>query len=122
MSNNDPKNFRDHDWDHLPSNAVDLGNDHWYAWVQWAPDRDLNPQHVNIPDEPHAGVSVGHLTSDGKPCQAYASIRTPVTDRVSPDDPKWDLVQEEPLTLSPSLCCRLCGDHGFIKDGRWIRA
>lgn len=30
--------------------------------------------------------------------------------------------QEEHLTLSPSLLCRTCGDHGFIRDGRWVPA
>jgi len=34
----------------------------------------------------------------------------------------WDLVQLEPLTLSPSLLCRACGHHGFIREGRWLPA
>lgn len=34
----------------------------------------------------------------------------------------WDLVSEEPLTLSPSLLCRACGHHGFVRDGRWVPA
>lgn len=111
-----------HDWGHLPDDAVDLGHDHWYAWVQWAPDRDLNPQHDGIPDEPRAGVSVGHLTPEGEPCESYASMRTPVTERIDPEAPKWDLIQVEPLTLSPSLLCRLCGDHGFVREGKWVPA
>jgi hypothetical protein len=28
----------------------------------------------------------------------------------------------EPLTVSGSLICTDCGDHGFICDGRWIAA
>jgi hypothetical protein len=32
----------------------------------------------------------------------------------------WTLEKFEPLTLSPSLLCRACGHHGFIKEGRWI--
>lgn len=31
----------------------------------------------------------------------------------------WDVVGLEPLTLSPSLACGMCGHHGFIRDGRW---
>ena len=31
----------------------------------------------------------------------------------------WEVEQEEPLTLSPSLACRMCGHHGFIRNGRW---
>lgn len=34
----------------------------------------------------------------------------------------WDLVSEEPLTLSPSLLCLACGHHGFIRDGKWVPA
>jgi hypothetical protein len=29
---------------------------------------------------------------------------------------------EEHLTVSPSLLCRTCGNHGFIRDGRWVPA
>lgn len=32
----------------------------------------------------------------------------------------WRLEIEEPLTLSPSLLCRACGCHGFIRDGKWV--
>lgn len=34
----------------------------------------------------------------------------------------WNLVQREPLTVSPSLLCPNCGTHGFITDGRWVQA
>jgi hypothetical protein len=29
---------------------------------------------------------------------------------------------EEHLTIAPSLLCRTCGNHGFIRDGRWVPA
>lgn len=29
---------------------------------------------------------------------------------------------EEHLTISPSLLCRTCGHHGFIRDGKWVPA
>ena len=32
-----------------------------------------------------------------------------------------ELISTDPLTISPSLLCR-CGDHGFIREGRWIPA
>lgn len=34
----------------------------------------------------------------------------------------WTLVSLEPLHLEPSLLCRACGDHGFIRDGKWVPA
>lgn len=36
--------------------------------------------------------------------------------------PRWTLVQEEPLTINPSILCRTCGLHGFIQNGRWVPA
>ena len=32
--------------------------------------------------------------------------------------PEWDVLNDDPLTLSPSLLCH-CGDHGWIRDGKW---
>lgn len=29
---------------------------------------------------------------------------------------------EDPLTITPSILCPDCGDHGFVTDGRWIGA
>lgn len=34
----------------------------------------------------------------------------------------WTIDQLEPLTLSPSLLCTACGDHGFVREGRWVPA
>lgn len=34
----------------------------------------------------------------------------------------WKVESVEPLTLSPSILCRACGDHGFIRKGKWVRA
>jgi hypothetical protein len=34
-------------------------------------------------------------------------------------DHSWKLVCLEPLTISPSLACRVCGDHGFVRDGKY---
>ena len=33
----------------------------------------------------------------------------------------WQVQSWDPLTCSPSLLCH-CGDHGFIRDGKWVRA
>jgi hypothetical protein len=118
--------LQDIEWDHLPSNAVDIGENHWYAWVGWSPDRDLNPQYEGIEDTDKYGVSVGHLTPEGEPCQSFAtvkgSIQIALAVRAGKETPMWDLIQEEPLTLSPSLLCRRCGDHGFIRESRWVVA
>ena len=34
----------------------------------------------------------------------------------------WTVESTEPLTVSPSILCGLCGTHGFWRDGRWVAA
>ena len=34
----------------------------------------------------------------------------------------WALESKDPLTVSPSLRCRQCGSHGFIREGKWVKA
>lgn len=34
----------------------------------------------------------------------------------------WEVLSEEPLTLSPSLACQNCGHHGYIREGKWVPA
>lgn len=34
----------------------------------------------------------------------------------------WTLISVEPLTISPSIRCGNCGEHGFIRDGQWVSA
>lgn len=64
-----------------------------------------------------AGIAYEHPRPDGVPCSAAGWVP------VKPHDIHgWDLVSEEPLTLSPSLLCRGCGHHGFIREGRWVPA
>jgi hypothetical protein len=36
--------------------------------------------------------------------------------------PSWAVESMEPLTLSPSILCRTCGHHGFIREGKWVPA
>ena len=36
--------------------------------------------------------------------------------------PVWDVESFDPLTLSPSLLCRSCGSHGFIRNGKWVES
>jgi hypothetical protein len=36
--------------------------------------------------------------------------------------PTWDVVSWFPLELSPSLLCRGCDEHGWVRGGRWVDA
>lgn len=46
------------------------------------------------------------------------SFDVPENDHV-PADAKWQVETFDPVTISPSLLCRGCGHHGFIRNGRW---
>ena len=98
------------------TDKVDLGSDHSYSWVRWAPDRDLNPQYADMPDDPHYGIQVFHKNKAGEECPGFVTFS-----KLAPP-PVWELISVEPLTMSPSLLCRTCGDHGFIRDGKWVAA
>lgn len=39
-----------------------------------------------------------------------------------PECALWTVVSFEPLTITPSILCRICGHHGWITDGRWVNA
>jgi hypothetical protein len=63
------------------------------------------------------GFAYSHPAPDGKTCSGAGWIP------VKPEAPDgWDVVGLDPLTLSPSLLCRACGHHGFIREGRWVPA
>lgn len=105
---------------------LDLGDDHQLSWISWAPDRSLNPRYAEIPNIDKVGAVVAHFTPQGQPCDGYIEFDSPerqklVNEHGWRDRPKWTVESWEPLTLSPSLLCQ-CGDHGFIRGGRWVRA
>lgn len=105
---------------------IDIGFDHWIKFYPWAPDRDLNPQYADIPDIERCGLGVWHLKPDDSPCYGFIHFDTPDIRRVFGGDSFWTVESWEPLTVNPSLLCTLskggCGDHGWIKQGKWVKA
>lgn len=54
------------------------------------------------------------------PCKAGARLGyIPINQPDGKIRDGWDLEQQSPLTLTPSLLCRACGHHGFIRGGQW---
>lgn len=101
------------------SEEIDLGHGHVLRIFAWDPDRTLNPQYDGIPPEPRAGAGVDHPhAKTGEPCSGGIMFDTPTVRRVFPEAARWVVESWEPLTLSPSLLCS-CGDHGFVRNGRW---
>ena len=97
---------------------IDIGLEHYIRYFSWAPHRDLNPQYADLPDLLHAGIIMRHVKVDGSDCEAALFFDNEVTQR---QWPRWSVEATEPLTLSPSVLCD-CGDHGFIRSGRWVPA
>jgi hypothetical protein len=95
----------------LPKGAIDIGEGHWIKFAHYKGEV--------------AAINDYHLKADGTLCAGFISFRGRTWSKQFESNPAhqaWDVVCDEPLTLSPSLLCRACGDHGFIRAGRWVRA
>lgn len=81
------------------------------------------------------GIKVGLLESHpmpnppvpGRRCMGSVYFDTPEAREAAPNHfehgyATWQVQSLEPLTISPSVLCRTCGHHGFLRDGRWVPA
>lgn len=105
--------------------TFDLGHGHTASFFGWAPDRALNPQYDGIPDIDRAGLLVEHPDGlrPGERCKSAINFDLPEMHAAGlAAHAVWQVESWDPLTLSPSLLCRRCGDHGFIRGGVWIPA
>lgn len=108
---------------------IDLGDEHYLWYYQWSPNRELNPQYHDLPDVPKMGAVIVHRAPSGKLCWSGINFKIPGMERVFPDNHTWQVQSWDPLTLTPSILCKVpmegggeCGDHGFITNGRWVKA
>lgn len=102
-----------------------LGPNHMAIYTTWSPDRDLNPQYEGLPDVEKWGLIYRHRRPDGRWCEGAITFDGEVQRKVEPNRTnRWAVTSWDPLTLSPSLLCKAdgCGDHGFIREGKWIPA
>lgn len=102
--------------------TLDLGFGHTASFFAWCPDRDLNPQDADRPDIDRAGLFVAHPDPAGGECKSAIHFDLPGAEHLADGGHRWTVESWEPLTVAPSLLCRRCGDHGFIRDGRWVPA
>lgn len=99
---------------------IDLGSDHKMYYIGWSPDRELNPQYEGIPDIPKFGIVIEHFSPQGVRCAGGVNFDLPEV-RAITKQAVWQVESWEPLTISPSVLCS-CGDHGFIREGKWVTA
>lgn len=92
----------------LSEGAIALGHDTFYTKVFW------HDEWVGIHEwHPERGeYEAGFVAFTGRT----------MPDWRRPGAPTWEVISEEPLTLSPSLACGQCGHHGWIRDGKWVPA
>lgn len=71
-----------------------------------------------------AGCSIAHRRPDnGAPCDGWIAFEGRVWARsFGGHIATWKVESEQPLTLSPSVLCRGCGDHGHVRAGEWVKA
>jgi hypothetical protein len=104
--------------------TIDLGDGHSLRWLRWAPDdlpgnRELYG--VPLPVVERAGAVVVHGPPD-EPCEGVVHFAGTRLQEFSPKMNFWTVESWDPLTLSPSILCKRCGDHGHIRNGRWERS
>lgn len=88
---------------------IDLGSGHSFVWFR---------------DSEGVFGLIEHHESAKSWCGGYIAWRAPVDENLTP---KHELVSGgeddvEHLTIAPSLQCRTCPSHGYIRDGRWVDA
>lgn len=96
----------------MSRDELDLGDGHSLVFASYQ-------------DEPRVGANIVHRTPEGSVCWGWITFSGRAWDRSFGGAviiPTWTVERDEPLTLSPSILCRTCGDHGFVRDGKWVRA
>lgn len=125
--------WRDEDGS-LRDGVLDLGHDVLARFLSWAPDRYLNPQYADMPDIDRCGITYRHRRGDGNGADPQLFAALPpgewcagsITFDLPPLNATaravWQVHSLDPLHVEPSLLCRSCGHHGFIREGRWVPA
>ncbi len=95
----------------LPADAINIGGDHFIVYAEYQGET--------------AGINEYHRNGAGAVCAGWVPFRGAAWARQFDGVEgyqAWDVVQREPLTLSPSIKCRACGNHGHIEGGMWRNA
>lgn len=88
---------------------LDLGDDHQLHWT------------VLSDSDAHHGAILRHKKADGDWCYGSISFDTPeAREHLKSQVAYWKVESMEPLSLFPSILCS-CGDHGFIRKGKWVK-
>lgn len=98
----------------------------WSEFDLGKPDLDFGDKHVgwwyHNGEDKRIGIFLGYICPNG-----IKRLGTIPFKGLDPNYPGggWDLISENPLTLSPSILIKvdgICEDHGFIQNGKWKKA
>ncbi len=93
---------------------IDIGAGVTIKYWKWYGDPD---------DAPPGGIHETHPHAQtGEPCTGSLAFDTPNNHAHHDTGPFWTVESLEPLTLSPSVLCSVCGHHGWIRGGVWVSA
>lgn len=102
---------------------VDLGGAHAYRLFTVEDGNGDNvPGGVHIFHPAHDGAACrNHATALGAPSEhlGVGSVMFDIPATARFKTARWLVRSWSPLTIEPSIKCGACGDHGFIRDGRW---
>lgn len=102
--------------------AIDLGHDHWARFMGHGGE-GVTKNGQPVPWTEKYGLSVIHRCTKTKSGWDGGFVAFDIPENTEGDArPKWKVESWAPLTLSPSLLQRGCGDHGFIRGGQWVPA
>lgn len=73
----------------------EAGAEHWWGWV-------------GTTNENRGDIFWLHR------CEGKLQLGT-----IDVTTPKHQLISTDPLHVEPSILCGQCGDHGYLRDGRW---
>lgn len=89
---------------------IDIGHGVQIRYTSWA-------------DHDKVGLIWNHLKPDGTACFGSGLLfDLPGVRQAFPERALWTVEQWEPLIISPSLLCRGCGLHGWIRSDLWVPA
>lgn len=100
--------------------SIDLGSGFRAEWLPWSPDRSIPENFKRYHDV--QDIEKAMLLIKCPHGQGGIYPNTPEVRRVFPNNPLWDVISWEPLTLSPSIQRKECNCHGFIREGKWVPA
>ena len=86
----------------------------------------LGPEvgYTKVVDNTGQWIAIHHYhrrPDNNRLCAGYVRFKVP-TDGHTGRGPLWDVISYEPFHIEPSLLCRSCNHHGFIRNGSWVPA